>query len=153
MEDLIPDFYVEKDYERLEIYRRLYKIENVIEINNIRLELQDRFGEYPPEVENLLQIIGLRITAAQYKIQKVELKGTQLSITLPDKDDLDFYGNKDGADSKLNKLVKKFQSNAKYNPRLSESNGQLELTLLIRDVSSDINRITQSINMLINLFE
>ncbi|MBU2637139.1 MAG: transcription-repair coupling factor, partial [Bacteroidetes bacterium] len=153
IEALIPDFYVEKDYERLEIYRRLYKIENVIEINNIRLELQDRFGEYPPEVENLLQIIGLRITAAQYKIQKVELKGTQLSITLPDKDDLDFYGNKDGADSKLNKLVKKFQSNAKYNPRLSESNGQLELTLLIRDVSSDINRITQSINMLINLFE
>jgi transcription-repair coupling factor (superfamily II helicase) len=153
IEALIPDFYIERDYERLEIYRRLYKLDDATKINEIRSELRDRFGEYPPEVENLLQIIGLRITAAQYRSQKVELKGTQLSITLPEKDDLDFYGNKEGIDSKLNKLVKKFQIYPEYNPRLSESKGKLQLTLLIRDVSSDIDRITQSINKLHTLFE
>jgi len=93
IEALIPDFYVESNSERLDIYRRLYKAVSREELTAMRGELQDRFGEYPEEVEHLFLIVDLRMAASRAGFQKISLRGKQLSITLPDASDEGFYGS------------------------------------------------------------
>ncbi len=63
MESIIPDLYIESDTERLDVYRRLYRAADAQELRSMRTELRDRFGEYPEEVENLLQAVELKIAA------------------------------------------------------------------------------------------
>ena len=47
---LIPKDYIQNDTERLNIYRRLYELRDMEELNVISDELKDRFGEYLDDV-------------------------------------------------------------------------------------------------------
>ncbi len=98
IEALIPDFYVESNSERLDIYRRLYRAVSDEELTAMRGELHDRFGEYPEEVEHLFLLVELRMAASRAGFQKVSLKGKRMSITLPDASDERFYGSPTGSD-------------------------------------------------------
>jgi transcription-repair coupling factor (superfamily II helicase) len=99
IEALIPDFYVESDSERLDIYRRLYRAVSEEELVSMRGELHDRFGEYPEEVEHLFILVELRMSASRAGFKKISLKGKQLSITLPDASDERFYGSPTGSET------------------------------------------------------
>ena len=61
----IPEYYIENTRTRFNIYQRLARINHVDEINDIALELIDRFGETPEEVANLLYAAELRKLAQQ----------------------------------------------------------------------------------------
>jgi len=91
IEALIPDFYIEADAERLDIYRRLYRASAAGELQSMRDELRDRFGEYPAEVESLFQLVGLRLAASQAGYPKVSLRAGLLTLTLPQASDEGFY--------------------------------------------------------------
>jgi len=58
---LIPKDYVESDKERLNIYRRLYEAKSEEELTDIKNELIDRFGEFLEDVENLFEVIKIKI--------------------------------------------------------------------------------------------
>jgi transcription-repair coupling factor (superfamily II helicase) len=73
VEAYIPDFFIESDSERLDFYRRLYGVNSLEEIQVMRDEMRDRFGEYPEEVENLFRIVDLKIIASKLGFVKVEL--------------------------------------------------------------------------------
>ncbi|TAK60225.1 MAG: transcription-repair coupling factor, partial [Bacteroidetes bacterium] len=68
----IPDFYIESAVERLDFYRRLTKTTTAQELQEMRDELNDRFGEYPDVVEQLFSIVELRIAGTGAKLQKIE---------------------------------------------------------------------------------
>ncbi len=87
----IPEYYVKKDFERLDIYRRLYDLKTVEELDGVRLELVDRFGRFPEEVESLFQLIRLRILASRAGFKKVELSGKSLVLHFPDESQRSFY--------------------------------------------------------------
>ncbi|HEY4644305.1 MAG TPA: transcription-repair coupling factor [Bacteroidota bacterium] len=87
----LPEFFVEKDFERLDIYRRLCEVRDLGQLDEIRSELRDRFGPFPVEVENLFQLIRLRILATQAGFAKVELTGETLHIEFPDESIRSFY--------------------------------------------------------------
>lgn len=92
IEALIPDFYVESDTERLDLYRRLYKTKTEHEVDELRAELSDRFGSPMDEVEHLFLLGKLRVAAQQTKfIRKVELHKRTLRLYLPTEDDVLFY--------------------------------------------------------------
>ena len=91
IEALIPDIYIEHDAERLDIYRRLYRCESLEDINMMRAELKDRFGEYPEEVEHLFQQIELKVIAAKIGFIKVELDGDVLTLHFPPPEEKTFY--------------------------------------------------------------
>jgi transcription-repair coupling factor (superfamily II helicase) len=92
MDALIPQTYVESDLERLEIYRRLYSVATVEQLEEVSLELKDRFGSCPSEVENLLAVIKIRLAATRLGFKKVNISDRLMEIefrpqTLQDSND------------------------------------------------------------------
>ena len=69
---LIPEEYVRDLDVRLGLYRRIAALEDREEIENLRVELDDRFGEPPIEVENLLEIIGIKALCRTAGIAKLD---------------------------------------------------------------------------------
>jgi len=57
---LIPEAYVPELGVRLGLYRRLADLESQEEIEGFGAELVDRFGKLPPEVANLMAVIGIK---------------------------------------------------------------------------------------------
>ena len=68
----IPEDYVEDLTVRLGLYRRLSTIENDAEMESFGAELIDRFGPLPPEVEQLLKIVTIKILCREANVEKVE---------------------------------------------------------------------------------
>ncbi len=69
---LIPETYVEDLSIRMSLYRRLSDLENRSEIEGFAAELIDRFGDIPEEVENLMDIVGIKQLCRQANIDHVE---------------------------------------------------------------------------------
>lgn len=79
---LIPDTYVADLGLRLSLYKRLSILTTRAEIDSFAIELVDRFGPFPQEVSNLLEIVYLKSLARQAGVDKVEIgpKGVLISF-------------------------------------------------------------------------
>lgn len=79
---LIPEDYIADLSLRLSLYRRLSRLASKEEIDAFGTELIDRFGPYPSEITNLLNIVYLKRLAEKVGISKVEVgsKGTLFSF-------------------------------------------------------------------------
>ena len=128
IEALIPDIYIEHDAERLDVYRRLYKCESSEDINMIRAELKDRFGEYPEEVEHLVQQIELKMVAAKIGFIKVVLDGDVLALHFPPPEEKAFY---ESDDAPFQKIMERIHELKPFHPHLKQDNKQLELVVRI----------------------
>jgi len=89
----IPEEYIEDSTQRVDIYRKLSDAKNLLDLESIRNELQDRFGSWNSNVENLIEISEIRVLALSRNIIKIKLKNRNLSIfygdgKLPDKDNI-----------------------------------------------------------------
>jgi len=81
----IPADYVSDSEERMDIYRRLSRMEKTEEVDEMRSELVDRFGPLPPQADSMLRLVGLRLRASRLGIQKVELvRGRKLNVMFED---------------------------------------------------------------------
>jgi transcription-repair coupling factor (superfamily II helicase) len=70
---LIPEDYVNDVHTRLTLYKRLSTAENDEALNELKVELIDRFGLLPEPVIALIETHRLRIRARQLGIRKIEL--------------------------------------------------------------------------------
>lgn len=70
---LIPETYVADLGLRLSLYKRLSMLTSREEIDGFAVELVDRFGSFPPEVNNLLEVIYLKSLARKANVDKVEV--------------------------------------------------------------------------------
>ncbi len=79
---LIPDAYVHDLPVRLSLYRRLASMTEQEDIDRIAIEMVDRFGPMPEEVQNLLDIIAIKQLCKKAGIEKVEAgpKGAVVSF-------------------------------------------------------------------------
>ena len=81
---LIPEDYVRDLDVRLGLYRRIAALEDREEIESLRVELDDRFGEPPVEVENLLEIIGIKALCRTAGITKLDAGPRGAIVTFRD---------------------------------------------------------------------
>ena len=77
----IPIEYVESERLRLDLYRRIADAGSDQILNEIRAELEDRFGELPASVSELLAVASLRIFARGLGITEIAMAGKNLRIT------------------------------------------------------------------------
>ncbi len=61
----IPRRYIGDERVRFDLYRRATSVESVPKLEELRLEVADRFGRMPEAVENFFKVLGIRITAAR----------------------------------------------------------------------------------------
>ncbi len=76
----IPGTYILNEVQKLDIYKRIADCADYREIEEMRDELRDRFGEIPSEAENLLQIARIRIQA--HRLFVSEMKGTNGRLSM-----------------------------------------------------------------------
>lgn len=79
--------YVPGERLRLDLYRRLADVKDNEDVESIRVELIDRFGELPIEAETLLGVASLRAMAKAAKLTEVVIQGKFLRLaplTLPE---------------------------------------------------------------------
>jgi transcription-repair coupling factor (superfamily II helicase) len=74
MEILITDHYVENISERIRLYRELDKIKDEKTLQEFQKELEDRFGEIPASVKELLNVVRLRWLAINLGFETIIIK-------------------------------------------------------------------------------
>ncbi|MBI3193745.1 MAG: transcription-repair coupling factor, partial [Ignavibacteriae bacterium] len=137
----IPDFYIESDTERLDIYRRLSKTLSEQEVNEMRNELQDRFGEYPEEVEFLFLTVLLRVIASAARFRKVDVKGKTLTLSLPLQTDVDFYGNSGETSSPFQLMIAFISHQPKGAMKLEQSEKDLKIVIRLQEQATQQARL------------
>ncbi|HWR57964.1 MAG TPA: TRCF domain-containing protein, partial [Thermodesulfovibrionales bacterium] len=68
---LIPESYIEDMTLRLSIYRRIANAKNIEDLEDMKSEMTDRFGNPPDEVLRLLDVMRLKIMAKRLSILNI----------------------------------------------------------------------------------
>jgi len=77
----IPADYIANDNQRLSVYKRLSLLEDEEAVEDMAMELQDRFGPLPQSLSNLLEVIRLKIWLSTVSVQRFELKNGKVVVT------------------------------------------------------------------------
>jgi transcription-repair coupling factor (superfamily II helicase) len=77
---LLPEEYVTDAVQRISIYRRLSRVRELSEIDEIGDELVDRFGSPPPEAGNLLNMVAIKVLSGRHGIKTVYLRPSELEF-------------------------------------------------------------------------
>jgi transcription-repair coupling factor (superfamily II helicase) len=77
----LPEEYVADVRQRLVLYKRLAGAPDAETVSRLSDELLDRFGPLPPEAENLLGVIRLKVAARALGIASVALEEGELVLT------------------------------------------------------------------------
>jgi transcription-repair coupling factor (superfamily II helicase) len=96
---LIPEEYVQDSDLRMGLYRRLGNLESDADIESFAVELTDRFGKLPLEVENLLETIKIKFLCRKLEIERLDAGEKGASIQ--------FRNNKFSNPDALIKLIAK----------------------------------------------
>jgi transcription-repair coupling factor (superfamily II helicase) len=85
----IPDVYIEEPAQKLLAYKRLSRVRSEEELSEIKEELRDRYGEIPPPLGSLLEIISLKSFLQGLRVKKLEYSGRRLILTITDQTPVD----------------------------------------------------------------
>ncbi|HET9430367.1 MAG TPA: TRCF domain-containing protein, partial [Chitinophagaceae bacterium] len=91
LEILIPDEYVESITERLSLYQRLDNCETEPELEDMRKELEDRFGPLPFQVNDLFITVRSRKLAVDLGFEKMSLKDNSLRCYFINRPDSPYF--------------------------------------------------------------
>ncbi len=69
---LLPDDYIPDINTRLSMYKQIASVSDKQELDELKIELIDRFGLLPDATKNLLTIAELKLQAAMLKVKKIE---------------------------------------------------------------------------------
>lgn len=78
----LPEGYVTDPGTRIDLYKRLASRDSSEEIESLGIELEDRFGPLPPEAQNLLGMMEVKVLARELRIRQVLFDGKNLSCQL-----------------------------------------------------------------------
>ena len=71
---MIPDSYIDITAEKIRLYKLLDSMTADKEIDRAKDRLRDRFGEMPPEVENLFEVVKIRNLGGRLGFEKIIIK-------------------------------------------------------------------------------
>ncbi len=118
----IPQEYIHDNGIKIDFYQRIYAVKEITEITSMVEELEDRFGDLPIPLFNLLEIAAIKIMAQKAKIQAITQEKEIVRLKL--EDDHGFTGNH------LMNLAKRYRRQVSFNT----SDG-LDILISIRNFS------------------
>ena len=102
----ISDEYISDSAQKIEIYQNIALCKNEEDIQNVVDEIIDRFGNMPPELENLLDIARIKYLAKAQYINKIASRRTAVVFT--------FEQSRFNVD--IPKLIDKYKNKIKFSP-------------------------------------
>jgi transcription-repair coupling factor (superfamily II helicase) len=76
----IPDTYIADGLQKIDMYKRFKAVDTLEELQELRDEMVDRFGEYPDEVDYLFQIAEMKVYAKQNGVESIKQQKQQIDI-------------------------------------------------------------------------
>jgi len=104
----IPESYIADTSQRLRMYKRISSAATDEDLNTLRQEMVDRFGQYPDQVENLFRYARLRQETMALQIQSIEKNKNQVFFRFVDQSKV--------SAERLLKLVTR-NRNARFSPQ------------------------------------
>lgn len=81
----IPETYIPDEIQRLSTYKRISSLKLDSEIEDLRGELEDRYGTLPNEVESLMDYVRLRLLAERVLVKSIERERDGIAIKFHEK--------------------------------------------------------------------
>ena len=78
----VPPSYIKNEAQKMDVYKRIAAVANKEEYEDMQDELLDRFGDIPPQVENLLQIVMLKNAAHQAYITEISGNKNRIKVMM-----------------------------------------------------------------------
>jgi transcription-repair coupling factor (superfamily II helicase) len=86
---IIPETYLPDVHERLILYKRIASADTEDELNELKIEMIDRFGVLPDSTSNLFESSSLKNYCNEIGIQKINIYDDKAEITLNEKNVID----------------------------------------------------------------
>jgi transcription-repair coupling factor (superfamily II helicase) len=80
----LPDPYIADSAQKLHLYRRLSRIEQVAEVAALNAEIRDRYGPLPPEVSRLLMSARLRLLGSALGVERILVQTDAARVSFRD---------------------------------------------------------------------
>jgi transcription-repair coupling factor (superfamily II helicase) len=77
----IPTSYVSDSGLRIQAYRHFAEVTTNEQLQRLRRDWRDRFGKWPPAVDNLLLLGEIKLAAARARVARVEVREGKLMLT------------------------------------------------------------------------
>ncbi len=104
----IPKDYITHENYRIEIYKKIAAIECQQDAYEVYEEIEDRYGNVPPSVANLIEIALIRSMAALNGIDEVMQKENGVIFSFSNEKQLDF--------ATISKLIEEFKGKVLFSP-------------------------------------
>ncbi|MEK4562804.1 transcription-repair coupling factor [Staphylococcus sp. FSL K6-3157] len=88
----LPAEYIPNEQSKIEIYKKLRKIETEAQLMDVKDELIDRFNDYPIEVERLLDMMEIKVHALNAGVALIKDVGKNVEVYLSEKGTTDING-------------------------------------------------------------
>lgn len=120
----IPDNYISDGHQKIEMYKKFRGVTSLEEIEELKEEMVDRFGDYPPEVEYLFGIAVIKVYSMSAQVESIKQQKQEIVVLLSE------TANIDGL--KVTQLTSKVEKRA----GLGMEGKRLKITLPIKNVES-----------------
>lgn len=131
----IPEDYIQDGSQKIEIYQNIALCRKEEDIQNVIDEIIDRFGNMPPELENLLDIARIKYLAKPLAISKIASKKTAVVFT--------FEHSKTELD--IPRLVSIYQNRLKFSPGVKP---MITLEIGTTNERQILNDVTEALRIL-----
>lgn len=82
MDSYIPDTFTDNDYDKLDMYHHLDKIQDKGELVDYYLEIKDRYGRLPKEIEAIFEKKRLELFIDGIIVESFKVQGARIIVTL-----------------------------------------------------------------------
>ncbi|WP_099158894.1 transcription-repair coupling factor [Virgibacillus ndiopensis] len=90
----IPDEYIKDEKQKIDMYKRFQTVDNTDDIEELKEELIDRFGDYPEEVANLFIVSSLKMHAKRQKVESISEKNKKIEMLVDENRSQEIDGSK-----------------------------------------------------------
>jgi transcription-repair coupling factor (superfamily II helicase) len=77
----IPVAYVSDPAMRIRSYREIAEITSLEQLERLRSDWRDRFGPFPPAIDNLSMLVEIKLAAAESGVSRVEVRERKVMLT------------------------------------------------------------------------
>ncbi|MGE4282586.1 MAG: transcription-repair coupling factor [Clostridia bacterium] len=74
----IPEQYIKNHSQRLEIYKKIASILSIQDSYDVEEEIEDRYGDLPVEISNLIKIVLIKSLSSELKMSSISQKGNNI---------------------------------------------------------------------------
>ncbi|WP_044641823.1 transcription-repair coupling factor [Risungbinella massiliensis] len=78
----LPSEYIQDEKQKIELYKKIRSVRTIKEVQELEEEMEDRFGDLPDPVVQLMKVAKIRSYAIQYGFEIIQQKGQEVTMKL-----------------------------------------------------------------------